>query len=105
MKICWDNLEDIRYIGKARLRKGKNTYFIKICKYCGEECLCAKISTYCTNNCSNADRIIPWYVANKTLLGFKGLDTRKLLIDNVDLFLERYFSKPVSVVTCTEESR
>jgi len=58
MKICWDNLEDIRYIGKARLRKGKNTYFIKICKYCGEECLCAKISTYCTNNCSNADRIV-----------------------------------------------
>jgi len=53
---------------------------------------------------TDADRIIPWDVANKTLLGFKGLDTRKLLIDNVDLFLERYFSKPVSVVTCTEES-
>ena len=54
MKLCWDNIENIRLTVHGNFRdivKGR-TYHFKICKRCGEEFLGPNIiNEFCTSNC------------------------------------------------------
>jgi hypothetical protein len=57
MKICWDNLERLRYnkkTGKWYEKKNRNPYFyIEECKGCGESFLAQNPkSVYCCHSCS-----------------------------------------------------
>jgi len=55
MKICWDNIEGLRYIGQGRWRKGTNTWIYKgACKTCGEPFFIQPHNKglYCERKCS-----------------------------------------------------
>ena len=55
MKLCWDNIENIRLTRKGSFHdiiKGKY-YILETCKECDEECLIRKGSKYCTQSCAN----------------------------------------------------
>ena len=63
MKICWDNLENIRYNNKTKkfykhIRKGVNQYYkyVDECKSCGEPFLAQKTSKglFCSRECLDA---------------------------------------------------
>jgi len=56
MKICWDNLEGLRYSKKTGKWRGNTTYIYKeSCKNCGEPYLSAEKSTgdFCSLKCSS----------------------------------------------------
>ena len=59
MKICWDNLEGLRYIGDNKWRKKNHTYiYEESCKYCGKPFLraCTNVGLYCDIYCSSNDK-------------------------------------------------
>lgn len=55
MKPCWDNLNKYDFYltknGNLRSRTYSMTYYMKICKTCGEEYIGKKHSTICDNSC------------------------------------------------------
>ena len=51
MKICWDNLEELKFIKNGTFRKVDNTYYLKVCETCGEEFLGVKRAKVCTYSC------------------------------------------------------
>ena len=54
MKICWDNLEGLKYNRKGYWRRGlRNYYYCEACESCGEPFLYEKSSKgqYCSYNC------------------------------------------------------
>jgi hypothetical protein len=64
MKICWDNLEGLRYIGNGRWRKKGHSYiYEESCKNCGEPFLAVNSSKgkFCCLVCSNSGENNPQY--------------------------------------------
>jgi len=62
MKICWDNLEGLRYIGQGRWRKGYNIYVYKeACRLCGEPFIGQRKNEICTKFCANKGKNNPQY--------------------------------------------
>jgi 5-methylcytosine-specific restriction endonuclease McrA len=62
MKICWDNIDEFKYIRKTgNLRRRNRTYYFKICRYCGEEYFGRKGSDFCCKVCSNIGENNPMY--------------------------------------------
>ena len=59
MKLCWDNIENIRLTKKGNFRDmvKKRTLYLKICKQCGEEFIGRKNAKYCFENCMGKDRL------------------------------------------------
>jgi len=53
MKICWDNLEKLRYSKRTGkwYDKKKHVYILKICECCEEEYLGRKESRFCCSGC------------------------------------------------------
>ena len=71
MKLCWDNIENVRLTRKGSFRdivKGKY-YILEICEECDEECFLRKGSKYCSQSCANRyisrNRIITKEIRNK----------------------------------------
>lgn len=62
MKICWDNLEKLRYNKKTgKFTDRKNSYvYMDFCKKCGDSYLtfCFKISDFCGVSCSKKGKIV-----------------------------------------------
>ena len=77
MKICWDNLERIKFTSNKTFRSvnGKHGYVYKdCCKLCGDPYL-DRIDTdsdYCSNPCSNANKLVPQEVRDKISKSLKG---------------------------------
>jgi HNH endonuclease len=69
MKICWDNLENIRYNNKTcKFYKGNNCYIeMDSCKICGESYLTRydKIGDFCSNECRIENRKIKKDITGK----------------------------------------
>jgi len=66
MKICWDNLENIRLTKNGNFRtisKGQTYYYVESCKGCGEPFLRTYSSkgSYCSHSCSNNGKNNPFY--------------------------------------------
>jgi hypothetical protein len=51
MKLCWDNIENIRLTKNGRFRINDHYYDIKICKKCGSEYLGRGGSKFCSYSC------------------------------------------------------
>jgi len=58
MKICWDNLENIRLTKNGNFRDivKKKTYHYYVCKCCNKPFLGEKCSIYCCYSCSSKDQ-------------------------------------------------
>lgn len=61
MKICWDNLEDLKYLpSSGRWYKGHNTYeYVDACEICGEPFLALSYSgnkQFCSNKCAGKSK-------------------------------------------------
>jgi len=58
MKLCWDNIENIKLTKNGNFRDivKKKTYYYHICKCCGDEFLGTKSSVYCGYGCSSKDQ-------------------------------------------------
>lgn len=67
MKICWDNLEKLKYNKRTKVlygRKYKEPYiYMDSCKNCNESYLSQKynISDYCSNSCSQIGKTNPMW--------------------------------------------
>ena len=60
MKLCWDNIENIRLTKNGNFRDIVKciTYYLKICEKCKEEYLSIKKNQiYCSKSCRASDRI------------------------------------------------
>ena len=57
MKICWDNLEKIKFEnGKFKNNHGMVLFYINNCNNCGEPFLAfrtSKLKDFCSNKCRN----------------------------------------------------
>ena len=51
MKICWDNLEELKFTKNGTFRKVDNTYYLKVCETCGEEYLGVEVAKFCDKFC------------------------------------------------------
>lgn len=91
MKICWDNLEGLKYIGEGIWKKDKTKYFYNICEGCNEPFLYAYNSKgkYCCNKCS-------LYNTGKGNRGTK-------LIEVLNNVLKSYEQKIRIIKYCTSE--
>jgi hypothetical protein len=58
MKLCWDNIENIRLTKNGNFRDivKKKTRHYHICKYCKEEFFGSEKSIYCSYSCSSKDQ-------------------------------------------------
>jgi len=63
MKLCWDNIENIRLSKKGNFRDEihKITYNLNICIVCGEEFLCRNNQKSCSKQCANKGKNNPMY--------------------------------------------
>ena len=55
MKLCWDNIENIRLSGRGNFRDivKKQTYYLKVCTKCNEEYLGVKSDLSCSIYCAS----------------------------------------------------
>jgi 5-methylcytosine-specific restriction endonuclease McrA len=64
MRLCWDNLENIRYNknnNNFRDIVKKKTYYLKICEKCGDNFLGMKDGRFCCNSCALSGEKHPLY--------------------------------------------
>jgi hypothetical protein len=63
MKLCWDNIEDIRLSKSGNFHNIVNgsTYYLKVCKACKEEFLGYKKTKYCSIKCGSSGENNPMY--------------------------------------------
>jgi len=71
MKICWDNLEKLKYINGYMVDKYFGKYrFGHICDYCGDEYLesiYSRKSGFCTVKCCNDSRKVPFHIVKQDI--------------------------------------
>lgn len=53
MKICWDNLENVKLNKNGNFSKNGQTYYLKMCPGCNEEFLGQSHQKYCCKSCSS----------------------------------------------------
>jgi hypothetical protein len=64
MKICWDNLENIRFNksnNNFRDIVKKKTYYLRVCENCGDDFLGLKNGRFCCNSCASSGENHPFY--------------------------------------------
>jgi len=65
MKLCWDNIENIKLTRGGNLynTENKRTFYIKTCEGCNEEFIATRReSRFCCNSCSKLGNRNPLYV-------------------------------------------
>ena len=70
MKICWDNLEKVKFTKNGTLRKGSTAYLYKeACEKCGEPYLTIKSvqSKFCSRSCAFSGENNPMYGKTHTV--------------------------------------
>ena len=76
MKICWDNLEKIRYNNKTKtFRYNRTTYYEKMCDICGDFYLGQKKNNFCSDECRSINH-------SKIHKNFKHSESSKEKISN-----------------------
>jgi hypothetical protein len=73
MKICWDYLEDVRYIPKTgNFNKNGNTYiYHERCKVCGQPFLGNRLSITCSKSCGKTGDRNPNFGKGELFIGDK----------------------------------
>jgi hypothetical protein len=75
MKLCWDNIENIKITKNGNFRNivKKKTYYLKTCKTCNEEFIGCRITQeYCCIGCTNKDRFFTLSHLKNMSKGMKG---------------------------------
>jgi len=69
MKICWDNLENLRLTKNGNFRKGTLTYEVRMCETCKDDFLAIKCrkDRYCDKSCANTKEHNPLYGKNLSI--------------------------------------